>query len=116
MERSSGFIVLLYGHGTDFPDVLGECIDFRSEFFRAVFAEPVLGCIVEIHGGIMLYSRKGLRCQMSNVPCQMSNLLDQMTKRPNWVSWSFGQVHMTLDMGLLTFDILEEDLCLTDDP
>src|SRR5262245_18534016 len=62
MERSSGFIVLLYGDGTDFHDVLGECIDFRSEFFRAVFAEPVLGCVVEIHGGIMRYLPKALRC------------------------------------------------------
>src|SRR5262245_38611007 len=42
---------------------------------------------------------------MSNVPCRMSNSLDQLTRRPNWVSWSFGQIHMTFDMGHLTFDI-----------
>ena len=83
MERSSGFIVLLYGHGTDFPDVLGECIDFRSEFFLAAFAEPVLSCVVEIHGGIMSYSTilSGESVEMSNVKRLMSNvnLLDQTT-------------------------------------
>src|SRR5262249_35058807 len=46
-----------------------------------------------------------LQCQMSNVPCRMSNLLDQLTRRPNWVSWSSGQVHLTFDIGRLTFDI-----------
>src|SRR5262249_11370223 len=46
---------------------------------------------------------------MSNVPCRMSQVLDQLTRRPNWVSWSFGQVHWTFDMGRLTFAISDED-------
>jgi len=42
---------------------------------------------------------------MSNVPCRMSNVLDQLTRRPNWVTWSFGQIQLTFDMGRLTFEI-----------
>jgi len=57
-----------------------------------------------LHPASLSGDSRSVKCQMSNVPCRMSNVLDQTTNWPNWVVWSVGQVHLTFDIGRLTFD------------